>query len=41
MTIPQVRGLVAGRALLYPSYGDVAAAVDAAASIVSRKARVL
>jgi hypothetical protein len=41
MTIPQVRGLVAGRALLYPSDGDVAAAVDAAASIVSRKARVL
>src|SRR5919198_886856 len=41
MTIPQVRRLVAGRALLYPSYGDVAAAVDAAASIVSRKARVL
>jgi hypothetical protein len=35
MTIPQVRGLVAGRALLYPSDGDVAAAVDAAAAIVS------
>jgi hypothetical protein len=41
MAIPQVRGLVAGRALLYPPDGDVAAAVDAAASIVSRKARVL
>ena len=41
MAIPQVRGLVAGRALLYPPDGDVAAAVDAAASIVSSKARVL
>src|SRR5215210_1654610 len=35
MEIPQVRGLVAGRALLYPQDGDVAAAVDAAAAIVS------
>ncbi len=35
MAIPQVRGLVAGRALLYPSDDDVAAAVDAAAAIVS------
>ena len=35
MEIPQVRGLVAGRALLYPQDGDVAAAVDAAADIVS------
>lgn len=37
MAIPQVRGLVAGRALLYPPGGDVAAAVDAAAAIVARK----
>ena len=35
MEIPQVRGLVAGRALLYPRDGDVAAAVDAAAEIVA------
>ena len=35
MEIPQERGLVAGRALLYPQDGDVAAAVDAAAEIVS------
>jgi hypothetical protein len=35
MEIPQVRGLVAGRALLYPQDGDVAAAVDAAAVIVA------
>jgi hypothetical protein len=35
MQIPQVRGLVAGRALLYPQDNDVAAAVDAAAEIVS------
>ncbi|MBA3390951.1 MAG: hypothetical protein H0U02_16610 [Rubrobacter sp.] len=35
MEIPQVRGLVAGRTLLYPGDGDVAAAVDAAAAIVS------
>lgn len=35
MKIPQVRGLVAGRSLLYPHHGDVAAAVDAAAAIVS------
>ena len=40
MQIPQVRGLVVGRALLYPPDGDVAAAVDAAAEIVGRKARV-
>jgi hypothetical protein len=40
MAIPQVRGLVAGRALLYPPDGDVATAVDAAAAIVSHKARV-
>jgi len=34
MELPQVRGLVAGRALLYPPDGKVAAAVDAAAAIV-------
>jgi len=36
MQLPQVRGLVAGRTLLYPPDGDVAAAVDAAAAIVRR-----
>jgi uncharacterized protein len=35
MEIAQVRGLVAGRTLLYPPDGDVGAAVDAAAAIVS------
>ncbi len=39
MQIPQVRGLVAGRALLYPGDGDVAGVVDAAATIVSGAAR--
>jgi len=39
MSIPQVRGLVAGRALLYPNDGDVARAVDAAAAIVAEKGR--
>jgi hypothetical protein len=34
MALPQVRGLVAGRTLLYPPDGDVRAAVDAAAKIV-------
>jgi len=34
MAQPNVRGLVAGRALLYPSHGDVVRAVTAAASIV-------
>lgn len=34
MALPQVRGLVAGRTLLYPPDGDVDAAVDAAAAIV-------
>ncbi len=38
MSIPQVRGLVAGRTLLYPADGDVAGAVDRAASIVAEKA---
>jgi hypothetical protein len=39
MAIPQVVGLVAGRALLYPEHGDVARAVDDAAGIVSRQVR--
>jgi len=34
MRLPQVRGLVAGRTLLYPPDGDVRGAVDAAAKIV-------
>ena len=34
MTVDTVRGLVAGRALLYPSDGDVAGAIGRAASIV-------
>ena len=39
MELPQVRGLVAGRTLLYPKDGDVARAVDAAAAIVATRAR--
>lgn len=34
LTLPQVRGLVVGRALLYPPDGDVSAAVDIAAGLV-------
>jgi hypothetical protein len=34
LRLPQVRGLVAGRALLYPPDGDVAGAVAAAAGLV-------
>ena len=34
LTLPPVRGLVVGRALLYPPDGDVAAAVDIAAELV-------
>ncbi|GAA4409168.1 aldolase [Fodinibacter luteus] len=34
LELPGVRGLVLGRALLYPPDGDVAAAVDAAAELV-------
>jgi hypothetical protein len=34
MTVPNVRGLVVGRALLYPPDGDVAAAIARAARIV-------
>jgi hypothetical protein len=40
MDLPQVRGLVAGRTLLYPPDGDVRAAVDAAAKLVKREALV-
>lgn len=39
LRIPQVRGLVVGRALLYPPDGDVAAAVDIAADLVHGGAR--
>jgi hypothetical protein len=34
MAEPNVRGLVAGRALVYPEDGDVEGAVSAAAAIV-------
>ena len=34
LTLPSVRGLVVGRALLYPQDGDVAGAVDVAARLV-------
>jgi hypothetical protein len=34
LELPAVRGLVVGRALLYPRDGDVAAAVDVAADLV-------
>lgn len=39
MEYPQVRGLVAGRRLLYPADGDVERAVDRAAAIVAGRAR--
>jgi len=39
MALPQVRGLVAGRTLLYPPDGDVTAAVEAAARIVRPQVR--
>lgn len=39
MRIPAVRGLLVGRALLYPPDGDVAAAVDIAAGIVHGSVR--
>ena len=35
LRLPTVRGLVIGRALLYPPGGDVYAAVDAAAGVMS------
>jgi len=34
LTLPSVRGLVVGRALLFPGDGDVASAVDSAAALV-------
>ncbi len=39
LDLPAVRGLVVGRALLYPPDGDVAAAVDIAADLVHGAAR--
>ncbi|MFE9848334.1 deoxyribose-phosphate aldolase [Streptomyces sp. NPDC005576] len=36
--LPTVRGLVAGRALLYPPDGDVAGAVDTAAGLLQQRA---
>ncbi len=39
LDLPAVRGLVVGRALLYPPDGDVAAAVDIAAELVHGAAR--
>ena len=39
LALPGVRGLVVGRALLYPPDGDVAAAVDAAAALVRARSR--
>ncbi len=39
LDLPAVRGLVVGRALLYPPGGDVAAAVDIAAQLVHGAAR--
>jgi len=36
LKLPAVRGLIVGRALLYPPDGDVAAAVDVAARLVHR-----
>lgn len=39
LTLPQVRGLVVGRALLYPPDGDVATAVDIASGLVHGGAR--
>ena len=39
LTLPPVRGLVVGRALLYPPDGDVAAAVDIAGELVHGASR--
>ncbi|MCZ4123874.1 Cgl0159 family (beta/alpha)8-fold protein [Streptomyces sp. H39-S7] len=36
LRIPQVRGLILGRTMLFPDDGDVAAAVDTAASLLDR-----
>jgi hypothetical protein len=38
LAAPQVRGLAVGRTMLYPPDGDVAAAVDAAASMLAARA---
>ena len=40
LALPGVRGLVVGRALLYPADGDVASAVDAAVCLVRTSAEV-
>jgi uncharacterized protein len=40
LRLPNVHGLVAGRALLYPPGDDVAAAVDAAVSLLPYRSRV-
>ena len=34
LALPNVMGIVAGRSLLYPADGDVAAAVDTAVSLL-------
>jgi hypothetical protein len=34
MRLPNVMGMVAGRSMLYPADGDVAAAVDTAVSLL-------
>ena len=39
MALPQVVGLVVGRTLLYPAHGDVARAVDEAASVLAARPR--
>ena len=39
MEVPNVRGLVVGRALLYPPDGDVAGAIERAARIVRPDSR--
>jgi hypothetical protein len=39
MRVPNVRGLVVGRALLYPPDGDVAGAIERAATIVRPEQR--
>ncbi|SEA34788.1 Cgl0159 family (beta/alpha)8-fold protein [Leifsonia sp. 21MFCrub1.1] len=41
LRLPGVRGLVAGRSLIYPSDGDVASAVDRAAALVHAPGRAI
>ena len=41
LRLPSVHGLVAGRTLLYPPGDDVAAAVDAAVSLLPYRSRAL